>query len=87
MDQLAKHIELYDRYHGTFDQMQPLEAISFRMQQLQIGQKELSIILGSKSRASEILRQQRRLSLDMIRKIYAALRIPADVLIRALPVF
>lgn len=43
----------------------------------------LSKILGSKSRASEILNKKRKLSLAMIRTVSKKLNIPAESLIKA----
>lgn len=61
----------------------PLEAIKFRLEQMEITEAELSEILGYRSRKSEILSGKRKLSLSMIRKLHETLGIPADVLIQA----
>lgn len=45
-------------------------------------QAELAKILGSRSRASEILSRRRPLTLDMIQKINARWKIPADLLVQ-----
>ena len=42
---------------------------------------ELSKILGTRGRVSEILNGKRKLSLSMIRKLNIELKIPAEVLI------
>ncbi len=61
----------------------PLEAIKFRVEQLNLSENELSNILGNRSRKSEILSGKRKLSLSMIRKLTEILSIPAEVLIQA----
>jgi len=61
----------------------PLEAIKFRMEQMNLSENELSNILGYRSRKSEILSGKRKLSLAMIRKLTELLHIPAEVLIQA----
>lgn len=61
----------------------PIEAIKFRMEQLNYSQKDLAEIIGLKSRASEILNRKRKLSLEMIRKLNEKLHIPSEVLIQA----
>jgi HTH-type transcriptional regulator/antitoxin HigA len=61
----------------------PIEAIKFRMEQLDYNQNDLADLIGQKSRASEILNRKRKLSLDMIRKLSATLGIPSEVLIQA----
>ena len=45
-------------------------------------QSELAELLGSRSRASEILARRRALTVEMIHKISEAWRIPADLLVR-----
>lgn len=45
-------------------------------------QNELADLLGSRSRASEILARRRALTVDMIHKIGEAWKIPADLLVR-----
>ena len=60
----------------------PIDAIVFRMEQMDYTQTDLADIIGLKSRASEILNKKRKLTLEMIRKIHEILGIPTDVLIR-----
>jgi HTH-type transcriptional regulator / antitoxin HigA len=45
-------------------------------------QAELAEVLGSRSRASEILSRQRALTTEMIHKIHLAWKIPAELLIK-----
>ena len=60
----------------------PLEAIRFRLEQMNMSESELAAILGYRSRKSEILSGKRKLSLSMIRKLHETLHIPAEVLIQ-----
>lgn len=76
-------IEKYENEHYPIDLPDPIEAIKFRMEQLNYSQKDLANVIGLKSRASEILNRKRKLSLGMIRKIHETLDIPTDVLIQA----
>ncbi|RQP09090.1 MAG: helix-turn-helix domain-containing protein [Chryseobacterium sp.] len=76
-------IENYEDRQVQIDLPDPIEAIKFRMEQLNYTQKDLAEIIGLKSRASEILHRKRKLSLEMIRKLSEALHIPSDVLIQA----
>jgi len=59
----------------------PISAIVFRMTELGLKKKDLGEIIGSQPRATEVLSRSRQLTLEMIRKIHTALRIPAEVLI------
>ncbi|WP_052309019.1 helix-turn-helix domain-containing protein [Aequorivita sublithincola] len=60
----------------------PIEAIKFMMEQRGINDKDLGVIIKSRSRVSEVLNLKRPLSLEMIKKIHKHLKIPADILIR-----
>jgi HTH-type transcriptional regulator / antitoxin HigA len=60
----------------------PREIIEFRMEQLGVGQSELAKLLGSRSRASEILSGKRAtLSLAQIKRLRDGWGIPADLLV------
>lgn len=75
-------IEDYEKKHFAIDPPDPIEAIKFRMEQTGMKRSELQRILGSRSRASEILSGKRKLSLGMIRKLHDSLGVPAEILIR-----
>lgn len=75
-------IEQYEKENYPIEPPHPIEAILFRLDQLNMKKSELSKILGTRSRASEILNGKRKLSLSMIRKLNTELNIPAEVLIR-----
>ncbi len=76
-------IDHYEQLHFPIDLPDPVEAIKFRMEQLNYNQNDLARILGLKSRASEILNRKRKLSLEMIRRLHEILHIPTNVLIQA----
>ena len=67
---------------GEFPDPDPIEAIKFKMEQLEMSQKDLADVIGLKSRASEILSRKRPMSINIIRKLSKALSIPADILIQ-----
>lgn len=60
----------------------PIEAIKYKMEQMNLSDAELSEILGARSRKSEILSGKRKLSLSMIRALKERLNISADILIQ-----
>ena len=82
LDVLATLIEVFETAHFPIDPPDPVAAILFRMQQKGLAEKDLEPLLGGPARTAEILGGKRGLSLDMIRRIHAALGISADVLIR-----
>ena len=85
-DELEILVMLIQRYEdetvGEFPDPDPIEAIKFKMEQMDLSQKDLAEVIGLKSRASEILSRKRPMSINIIRKISKALAIPADILIQ-----
>lgn len=80
---LSMLIESYElETEPAFPDPDPIEMIKFKMEQNNLRNKDLAEIVGSKSKASEILNRKRRLTLKMIRQINKFLGIPAEVLIR-----
>lgn len=75
-------IESYEKENYPIDAPNPIEAILFRMDQLGMKKSELSKILGSRSRVSEILKGKRKLSIGMIRTLNEKLGISAQTLIK-----
>ena len=80
---LGIFIDNYENEYFPIDLPDPIEAIKFRMEQLNYSQNDLAEIIGLKSRASEILNRKRKLSLEMIRKLAEKMHIPTEVLIQA----
>lgn len=80
---LSLLIEKYEEQHFPIEMPDPVEAIKFRMEQMDYTQNDLAEVIGQKSHASEILNRKRKLSLDMIRKLSSKLHIPSEVLIQA----
>lgn len=85
-EELEILVMLISRYEyetaGEFPDPDPIEAIKFKMEQMEMSQKDLAEVIGLKSRASEILSRKRPMSINIIRKISKALSIPADILIQ-----
>lgn len=82
LELLVTLVELYEKSVHPVGMPDPVEAIKFRMEQLGMKQKDLIPFLGSRSKVSEVLSGQRPLSISMIRKLYAGLGIPPEVLLR-----
>ncbi len=79
---LSVLVDSFEREHHPIPPPDPIAAIEFRMEQLGLNRTQLGAVLGSRSRATEVLSRQRPLTLRMIRRLTAELQIPADVLIR-----
>ena len=74
-------IEKYEDENYPIDPPDPIEAIKFRMEQLDMKKNELAEIIGYKSRVSEIFSRKRKLTLNMIRNLHDKLKIPYDSLL------
>jgi len=74
-------IEKYEHKHFPIDAPDPIEAIKFRMEQMNMTNKDLAEIIGYKSRVSEIFNGRRKLTLKMIRNLHDKLNIPYESLI------
>lgn len=79
---LATLIHVYENEHFPIDAPDPVEAIKFRMEQQGLEDRDLVPMLGQRSRVTEILSKQRKLSITMIRKLNSMLNIPLDSLIK-----
>jgi HTH-type transcriptional regulator/antitoxin HigA len=71
----------YEDEHWAILPSDPIEAIRFHMEQNGYRAKDLAAVIGSESRASEILNRRRPLTLPMIRAIHTAWSIPLDSLV------
>ena len=78
---LSVLVEKYEDEHFPISSPDPIEAIKFRMEQMDLSQNDLANIIGSRSRASEVLRGKRSLTIKMIRSLHENLKIPAEILI------
>ena len=85
LDVLLALVEIYEEKRWPIkidDSFDPIDVLQYAIEDLGHTQAELSELLGSRSRASEILSRRRALTVDMIHKIGEAWKIPADLLVR-----
>ena len=82
LDVLTTLIEAYERQHYSIDRPGPIDAIKFRLEQNGKDYRSLIGVIGQRTRVYEVMRGDRQLSLNMIRKLYSRLKIPAEVLIQ-----
>ncbi len=83
LDILLVLIDNYENEHHPIDPPDPIEAIKFRMEQMNLSRKDLEKYIGSRGRVSEVLNRRRSLSLNMIRNLHSQLHIPLESLIGA----
>jgi HTH-type transcriptional regulator / antitoxin HigA len=85
LDVLVTLVESYEAKRWPIESNEnfdPIDVLRYAIDELGHSQSELAELLGSRSRASEILARRRALTVDMIHKISEAWRIPADLLVR-----
>jgi HTH-type transcriptional regulator/antitoxin HigA len=78
---LSMLIENYEDKHYHIDAPDPIEAIKIRMEEMDLKQKDLVGIVGSKSNVSEVLNKKKKLTLPNIRNLEKKLKLPASILI------
>ena len=82
LDVLATLVEAYEEKRWPIEPVDPVDVIRFAITEMGHTQAELSTLLGSRSRATEILKRKRALTVSMIHKLSSEWHIPAEVLIR-----
>ncbi len=82
LDVLMVLVEAYEAKHHPIDPPDPVEAIKFRMEQMNLTRKDLEPLIGPRGRVTEVINRRRPLSLTMIRKLHECLHIPLASLIR-----
>jgi len=85
LDILVTLVEAYEERRWPLKsrrRFDPVDVLHLAIDELGHTQAELAKILGSRSRASEILARRRPLTLDMIQRINARWKIPADLLVQ-----
>jgi len=80
-DILGLLIEKYENEYYPIGAPDPIEAIKFRMEQMNMDNQDLAAIIGYKSRVSEIFNGKRKLSLKMIRNLHEKMKIPYESLL------
>jgi HTH-type transcriptional regulator/antitoxin HigA len=74
-------VEAYEAKHYPMPPSDPVDAIKFCMDQMNLSQKDLQKYMGTKSRVSEVLTRKRKLSIKQIVCLHKGLNIPYESLI------
>jgi HTH-type transcriptional regulator / antitoxin HigA len=80
-DLLVTLVEAYEINHFPIAPPDPIDAIKFRMEQMEMTKTDMAKYLGSQSRVTEILNGKRKLTLKMVKSLYKGLKISADSLL------
>jgi len=81
LDILMLLVEKYEDESFAIPKSDPVEAIKFLMEQNSLSRKDLEPYIGASGRVSEVLSRKRTLTLAMIKKLHAGLKIPYESLI------
>jgi HTH-type transcriptional regulator/antitoxin HigA len=73
-------VAAYEESRWPISPPDPVEAIEFHMEQNGFRQKDFAAVIGSESRASEVLNRRRALTVQMIKAIHATWSIPLESL-------
>ena len=79
---LALFIEEYEEKYYKIEAPDPITAIRIRMEEMELKQKDLVGVIGSKGIVSEVLNKKRKLTVNMIRNLSCKLKIAAQILIQ-----
>lgn len=75
-------IEEYEEKFYKIESPDPIAAIRIRMEEMEMKQKDLVGVIGSKGIVSEVLNKKRKLTVNMIRNLSDKLNIAAQILIQ-----
>ena len=78
---LSLLVEKYEQEHYSVKAPTPIEAIRFRMEQMNLKQSDIAPLFGGKTRVSEVLHGKRVLTLKMITLLNRYLGIPLESLV------
>ena len=81
MELLSILVEKYENEQYRLKAPDPIEAIKFRMDQMNLKQKDIALLFGGKTRVSEVLNGKRSLSMKMIILLDRYLGIPLESLL------
>ena len=81
-DLLSDLIEAYEDKHFPIEAPEPIEMLKSFMDMSGRTQADLADLLGSASRASEILNRKRALTVEMIHKLSSSWKLPAEALVK-----
>ena len=82
LDVFTTLVEAYEAHHYPIPEPDPVEAIKYYMESRGLSRADLEPYIGGRARVAEVLNRKRALSLNMIRRLYAGLGIPAEVLVQ-----
>ena len=83
LDLLMVLVKDYDDKHYQLPELNALEVIKYKMQEMGIKAKDLEPIIGSKGHVSSVLSGKREITLKTAQKLKDFLSIPAEVFLHS----
>ncbi|OYU83744.1 MAG: hypothetical protein CFE24_10070 [Flavobacterium sp. BFFFF2] len=83
LDLLIVLVKDYDEKHYQLPELDALEVIKYKMQEMGLKAKDLEPIIGSKGHVSAILSGKREITLKMAQKLKNYFNLPADVFLHS----
>ena len=81
LDVLLVLVEAYENKNHPMPASDPVDAICFLMDQMNLDRKDLEPFLGPRSRVSDVLNRKRNLTMNQIVSLHKGLHIPYESLI------
>jgi HTH-type transcriptional regulator / antitoxin HigA len=81
LELLSLLVEKYEQDNYPTEAPNPIEAIKFRMEQMNLKQADIAPLFGGKTRVSEVLHGKRALTLKMVTLLNRYLGIPLESLV------
>ncbi len=78
---LADLVNSYEAEHYPAPELSPLDVLEFHLERLEMTPDDLASLIGGRTKASEVLRGERELTLSMVRILHRHFKIPADWLL------
>ncbi|KGO90995.1 helix-turn-helix domain-containing protein [Flavobacterium subsaxonicum] len=69
----------YEDKHVTMPELDPIDVIKLKMEEMGIIAKDLEPLIGSKGHVSSVLSGKREITLKMARKLKDYFKLPADI--------
>jgi HTH-type transcriptional regulator/antitoxin HigA len=82
LDILATLVDAYEREHFPLEERDPIDTIKAHMRMNGYSKADFAAVIGSRSRASELLNRRRPLNLQQVHRIVEAWKVPAELLIQ-----
>ena len=83
LDLLLVLVKDYDDKHNNLPELDVLEVIKYKMQEMGMKAKDLEPIIGSKGHVSAILSGKREITLKMAQKLKNYFSLPADIFLHS----